>query len=139
MRFMVLMIPGVYRKPTAPNFAPPADGVGKMMKYNEALAKAGVLVALDGLTPPEKGARLTYRGGKATVMDGPFTEAKEVVGGYWIIQVKSRDEALEWARRIPAEDDDIVEVRQIYEVTDFPAELQAAAENDIVRAAVSKE
>jgi hypothetical protein len=138
MRFMMLMIPKVYAGPTAPNFAPPADAVEKMMKYNEALAKAGVLLQLDGLQPPEKGARISYKGGKPAVKDGPFTEAKEVVGGYWMIQVKSKDEAVEWARRIPAADGDIVEVRQVFEMSDFPADVQAAAENDAVKAAVAK-
>jgi hypothetical protein len=138
MRFVMFMIPGNYQKPSDPNFAPPADGVAKMMKYNEQLAKAGVLLTLDGLTPPEKGARVRYKGGKVTVSDGPFTEAKEVVGGYWLIQVKSREEAIEWARRIPAGDDDIVEIRQIFEFSDFPADVQAAAENATVRAAIGR-
>ena len=138
MRFMMLMIPKVYSGPTDPNFAPPVDAVEKMMKYNETLAKAGALLQLDGLTPPEKGARVHFAGGKVTVKDGPFTEAKEVVGGYWMIQVKTRDEALEWARRIPAADGDIVEVRQVFEMADFPPEVQAAADNDAVKAAIAK-
>jgi hypothetical protein len=138
MRFVMFMIPKVYQGPTEPNFAPPADGVEKMMKYNEQLAKSGVLLALDGLTPPEKGARIRYNGGKVTVKDGPFTEAKEVVGGYWIIQVKSREEAIEWARRVPAADGDIVEVRQIFELSDFPVDVQAAADNATVKAAIGR-
>lgn len=138
MRFMMLMIPKVYSGPTDPDFAPPVEGVERMMRYNEALAKAGVLLQLDGLTPPEKGARVYFTEGKATVKDGPFAEAKEVVGGYWIIQVKTREEALEWARRIPADDGDIVEVRPVFEMADFPDEVQAAAENDAVEAAVAK-
>jgi hypothetical protein len=138
MRFVMFMIPSVYQKPTDPDFAPPADGVERMMKFNEQLAKAGVLLALDGLAPPEKGARVRYKGGKVTVKDGPFTESKEVVGGYWIIQVKSRAEAIEWARRIPADEDDMVEVRQIFELSDFPADVQAAAENETVRASIAR-
>lgn len=131
MRFMMLMIPGVYQKPSDPNFTPPADMVEKMMKYNDELMKAGVLLALDGLHPPESGARVTFRGGKATVKDGPFTESKEVLGGYWVIQVKSRAEAIEWARRVPALDDDVIEVRQVQEMSDFPPEIQELIPPDL--------
>ncbi|MHB0962307.1 MAG: YciI family protein [Gemmatimonadaceae bacterium] len=126
MRFMMMMIPAAYAGPTNPDFAPPVDAVERMDKYNAALEKAGVLLSLDGLMAPEKGARVRYKGGKATVTDGPFTESKEVVGGYWMIQVKSRDEAIEWARRVPADEGDIVEVRQVYELADFPPDVQAA-------------
>lgn len=136
MRFMMLMIPTVYAGPTDPDFTPPADMVERMTKYNEQLARAGVLLALDGLHPPAAGARVRYRGGTPTVQDGPFTESKEIVGGYWLIQAKSRDEAIEWARRIPALDGDIVEVRQVYELSDFPADVQAAADSSVVKAAV---
>jgi hypothetical protein len=97
-----------------------------MMKYNEQLQKAGVLLALDGLHPPSVGARVTFAGGEAKVTDGPFTEAKEVVGGYWMIQVKSREEAIEWATRCPG-DDCTIEVRQVQELSDFPADVQKAA------------
>jgi hypothetical protein len=116
MRFMMIMYPGA--KAETGGLPDPA-AIGAMMKYNEELSKAGVLLALDGLQPTAKGARVRYKGGKATVSDGPFAEAKEVVGGYWIIQVKSRDEALEWARRIPASDEEMVEVRQVFEMSDF--------------------
>lgn len=126
MRFLMMMIPAVYAGPTDPDFAPPVDAVERMDKYNAALAKAGALLSLDGLMPPEKGARVRYKGGKPTVTDGPFTESKEVVGGFWMIQVKSRDEAIEWARRVPADEGDIVEVRQVYELADFPPDVQAA-------------
>lgn len=131
MRFMILMIPGVYQKPSDPDFAPPADMVEKMMKYNEELMRAGVLLALDGLHPPETGARVTFSGGKATVKDGPFSEAKEVLGGYWMIQVKSRAEAVEWARRVPALEDDVIEVRQVQEMSDFSPELQELIPADL--------
>lgn len=124
MRFMILMIPGVYQKPTDPSFMPPPDMVEKMMKYNEELMKAGVLLSLDGLHPPEKGARISFAGGQATAKDGPFTESKEVLGGYWMIQVRSKAEAVEWAKRIPALDGDIVEVRQVQEMSDFTPEIQ---------------
>lgn len=126
MRFMMLMIPKGYET-AAPGAMPDAEGVAKMMKYNEALQKAGVLLALDGLHPPSMGARVTFAGGRATVTDGPFTEAKEVLGGYWLIDVKSRDEAIAWASRCPAGDNEIIEVRQVQEMDDFPADVQAAA------------
>ena len=98
-----------------------------MTKFNDALTNAGVLLSLDGLQPSSKGARVSFSGGKPTVTDGPFTEAKEVIGGYWIIQVKSKEEAVEWASRCPAADGDVIEVRQVYEMSDFPPEVQAAA------------
>src|ERR1700675_3505750 len=123
MRFMMLMIPKGYEK-AAPGTMPDPEKVAAMMKYNESLQKAGVLLALDGLHPPSTGARVSFPGGKAKVTDGPFTEAKEVVGGYWMIQVKSREEALEWASRIPGKDNEMVEVRRVMELTDFPPDAQ---------------
>jgi hypothetical protein len=125
MRFMMLMIPKGYEK-AEPGTMPKAEAVARMMKYNESLQKAGVLLALDGLHPPSTGARVTFAGGNAKVTDGPFAEAKEVLGGYWMIQVKSREEAIEWATRCPG-DDCIVEVRQVQEFSDFPTEVQEAA------------
>jgi hypothetical protein len=126
MRFMMLMIPKGYEK-AAPGTIPDAKAVAAMMKYNESLQKAGVLLALDGLHPPSTGARVSFSGGKPKVTDGPFTEAKEVVGGYWIIQVKSRAEAIEWASRCPGSDNEVIEVRQVQEMSDFPADVQKAA------------
>jgi hypothetical protein len=126
MRFMMLVIPKGYEN-AAPNEAPQADAVAKMMKYNEALANAGILLSLDGLKPPSAGARVSFSGGKPKVTDGPFSEAKECVGGYWMIQVKSREEAVEWAKRAPMGDNEIIEVRQVQEMEDFPADVQAAA------------
>jgi hypothetical protein len=106
---------------------PPADAVAAMMKYNESLQKAGVLLALDGLHPPSAGARVTFAGGKPKVIDGPFIEAKEVLGGYWMIQVKSKAEAIEWASRCPASENEIIEIRQVQEFDDFPPDVQEAA------------
>ena len=126
MRFMMLMIPKGYEK-VAPGAMPDAKAVAAMMKYNESLQKAGVLLALDGLHPPSTGARVTFPGGKAKVTDGPFPEAKEVVGGYWIIQVNSREEAIEWAKRCPASENEMIEVRQVQEMSDFPPDVQKAA------------
>ena len=126
MRFMMLMIPKGYDK-AAPGAMPDAKAVAAMMKYNESLQKAGVLLALDGLHPPSMGARVSFSGGKPTVTDGPFAEAKEVLGGYWMIQVKSREEAIEWAKRCPGSDNEVIEIRQVQEVSDFPPEVQQAA------------
>jgi len=118
MRYMMLMIPGGYGS-AAPDAMPDPQAVAAMMKYNEELQKAGVLLALDGLHPPAAGARVTFAGGKPMVTDGPFTETKEVLGGYWMIQVKSREEAIEWAKRCPASATDTIEVRQVHEMSDF--------------------
>jgi hypothetical protein len=127
MRFMLLMIPKGYEA-AKPGTLPEAKAVAAMMKYNESLQKAGVLLALDGLHPPSMGARVSFAGGKAKVIDGPFSEAKEVLGGYWMIQVKSREEAIEWASRCPGSDNEVIEVRQVQEFSDFPADVQKAAE-----------
>jgi hypothetical protein len=133
MRFMMLMIPGGYEK-AAPGTMPDAKAVAAMMKYNESLQKAGILLALDGLHPPSAGARVTFPGGKAKVTDGPFAEAKEVLGGYWMIQVKSREEAIEWASRCPASENETIEVRQVQEMSDFPSDVQqAVADFDALR------
>ena len=85
------------------------------------------MVALDGLHPPSTGARVSFKGGKPTVTDGPFAEAKEVLGGYWMIRVNSRAEAIEWAKQIPGGDNEIVEIRQVQEMEDFSPEVQQAA------------
>ncbi|WP_437331833.1 YciI family protein [Sorangium sp. So ce394] len=126
MRFMMLMIPRGYES-AAPGTMPDAKAVAAMMRYNESLQKAGVLLALDGLHPPSMGARISFPGGKPRVVDGPFAEAKEVLGGYWIIQVKSREEAIAWASRCPGSEDAIIEVRQVQELADFPPDVQAVA------------
>jgi hypothetical protein len=136
MRFLMLMYPSEKAEQGA---MPDAAGVGEMMKYNEELSKAGVLLALDGLHPSSKGARITWDAeGAPRVTDGPFTEVREVIGGYWILQVKSREEAIEWAKRVPSRDARKIELRQIFEMTDFPADVQKAADNPTVRAAVEK-
>jgi hypothetical protein len=142
MRFMMLMIPAVYqpksdgRPQVDEGFAPTLDDVSAMMKFNEELAKAGVLVSLDGLHPLSKGARVSYAGGKPAVTDGPYAEVKEVLGGYWVINVGSKEEAVEWARKIPADEGDIVEVRQIFEMSDFPEDVQRAADCSTVSEAL---
>ena len=124
MRFMMIMIPKDYQTAKA-GWVPNFKDMEAMGKYNEELGKAGILLALDGLTPPATmSARVTFKNGKSKVTDGPFPEAKEVIDGYWIIQVKSREEALEWASRIPGQDNETVEVRRMFDLTDFDAETQ---------------
>jgi hypothetical protein len=126
MRFMMLMIPKGYET-AAPGTMPDTKAVAAMMKYNESLQKAGVLLALDGLHPPSMGARVSFQGGKPKVTDGPFAEAKEVLGGYWMIQVKSKEEAIEWASRCPGGDNEVIEIRQVQELAEFPADIQEVA------------
>ena len=142
MRFMMLMIPAVYQRgqgqTLGSDFAPPAEAVAKMNKYNEELAKAGALIALDGLHPPLAGARVAFKGGKPKATDGPFAESKEVLGGYWMIRAKSREEAIEWAKRVPAEEGDTVEVRQVFDMEDFPEDVRKAGENKRVQSELEK-
>src|SRR5687768_9093554 len=120
MRFMMLMYPGAKAEAGA---LPDQKSIAPMMKYNEELTKAGVLLALDGLKPTAEGVRIKISDGKRTLSDGPFTEAKEVVGGYWLIQVKSKEEAVQWASRCPLADDETLELRQAYELSDFGHEV----------------
>ena len=126
MRFMMLMIPKGYES-AEPGAMPDAAAVSAMMKYNEDLQKAGVLLALDGLHPPSMGARVSFAGGKPLVTDGPFAEAKEVLGGYWMIEVASKAEAIAWAKRCPASENEVIEIRQVQEMSDFPEDVQEAA------------
>jgi len=123
MRFMLLMIPKGYED-APPGTMPDPKHVEEMLRYNDSLQKAGVLLALDGLHPPSMGARVSFAGGRPRVVDGPFPEAKEVVGGYWMIDVRSREEAIEWAKRCPALESEVIEVRQVQEISDFPAEVR---------------
>lgn len=126
MRFMMLMIPKGYES-AKPGTMPDAKLVEAMTKYNESLKRAGILLALDGIHPPSMGARVSFDGGRPKVSDGPFSEAKEVLGGYWLIQVKSMEEAVEWASRCPALDGDVIEVRRVQEFSDFSPDVQRAA------------
>ena len=118
-RFMMIMIPKDYGS-APPGTPPDPKAVAKMDKYNKELMAAGAWVEGEGLHPPSMGARISWPGGKTTVTDGPFAEAKEVFGGYWIIKAGSKEEALEWARKIPGDEGDVVEVRQVHEAGDFP-------------------
>jgi len=126
MRFMMLMIPKGYEK-AKPGAMPSAEAVAAMTKYNAELQNAGVLLGLEGLHPPSMGARVEFTAGKPKIVDGPYIETKEVLGGYWMIQVKSKEEAVKWASRCPVFGDDVIEIRQIQEFTDFPPDVQEAA------------
>ena len=126
MRFMMLMIPLGYET-ARPDVELDPERVRAMMKYNEALKDAGVLITLDGLHPPSTGARVSFATGKPIVTDGPFTEAKEVLGGYWMIEVGSLAEAVTWAKKCPASANEIIEIRQVQEISDFSDEVQQAA------------
>jgi hypothetical protein len=121
MRFMMLL-------PAPPNALeqgpPKKELVMAMKKFNDDMRKAGVLLGAEGLHATSKGTRLRVSGGKRVITDGPFTEAKEVIAGFWIIQVKSKDEAVEWAKRCPLPENGLIEVRQVFENSDFPPELQ---------------
>ena len=126
MQFMLLMIPADYET-AAPGTMPDADAVAAMMKYNEELQAAGVLQSLNGLHPPSAGVRVSFAGGRPLVTEGPFTQTTETLGGYWLIDVESRDAAIDWAKRCPAADNEVIEIRQIYEMDDFPPDVQKAA------------
>ena len=123
-RFMMLMYPNVTEEHYEEGVR--AEDAGAMAKFNQTLIQAGVLLALDGLHPPSMGARVSLAGGKTTITDGPFTEAKELVGGYWLIDVKSKEEAVEWASRAPINEGDLIEVRQVFEMEDHGPEVRAA-------------
>jgi hypothetical protein len=123
---MMLVIPKGYER-AEPGTMPDAKAVARMMEYNRELQQAGVLLALDGLHPPSVGVRVSFAGGTPTVSDGPFAESKEVIGGYWMIQARTKEEAIEWAKRAPMGDNEIIEVRQVQEMADFPPDVQEAA------------
>jgi hypothetical protein len=124
MRFLMLMIPGNYTA-VQPGTLPELEAVEAMMKYNKKLDEAGVLLSLEGLHPPAEGVRVSFAGGRPVVHKGPFPEAKEAVGGYWLIRAGSLDEAVKWAALCPANEKDTIEIRQIQEVSDFSEEIQA--------------
>ncbi len=131
MRFMAFMIPAVYQpkngKQTDPRFTPDAEMMAKMGRFNDELTKTGALLAVDGLQPVTTGARLAFSAGKVALTDGPAIDAKEVVGGYWLLAAKSKQQVVEWMKRCPAQEGDVIEIRQVAELSDFPADVQAAA------------
>ncbi len=120
MRFMMIV---KANKDSEAGIMPEEKLIAAMTKYNEELAKAGVLLDLSGLQPSAKGARIKFSGGKRTVVNGPFGDAKDLIAGYWLIQVKSKDEAIEWAKRAPAPHGEgkegEIELRQLFELEDF--------------------
>ena len=122
MRVMVLV---KANKDTEAGVLPDEKLLTDMGKYNEELVKAGVLLSMEGLHPSSKGARVRFSGAKRTVIDGPFTEAKELIAGFWILEVKSKEEAIEWVKRCPnpTGEDGEIEIRQIFEAADFGSEL----------------
>ena len=122
MRFMVII---KANKDSEAGVLPNETILTEMGKYNEELVKAGVMLAGEGLHPSSKGARVTFSGGKTTVVDGPFTETKELVAGFWLIQARSIDEAIEWVKRCPSSLDEEfqIEIRQVFEADDFGAEF----------------
>ncbi len=124
MRFMMLL-PAPAEPLEKAVAAPNKELVNAMHKFKEDMTKAGVLLAAEGLHARSKGTRIRVSGGKRIVTDGPITEAKEVMAGFWIIQVKSKEEALEWAKRCPLPENGLIEVPQVFEASDFPPELQA--------------
>lgn len=127
MRFMLLMIPDGYAA-AQPERMPDAKAVEAMTKYNESLKEAGVLLSLDGLHPPSGGARVTFKnGGRPQVSHGPFSDTKEALGGYWMIRVGSQQEAIDWASRCPVSHDAVIEIRQVFEMEEFPEDVQKAA------------
>ncbi|HEY6425150.1 MAG TPA: YciI family protein [Pseudonocardiaceae bacterium] len=120
MRFMVIVKAD---QDSEAGVMPSEELLTEMGKYNEELAKAGVMLAGEGLHPSSKGARVKFSGGKRTVTDGPFTEAKELIAGFWLIQVKSKEEAIEWVKRAPFDGGAEIEIRQVFEAEDFGAEF----------------
>ena len=120
MRFMMLMIPAVYQGGKPPSgFTPDPKKMEEMGRFNEELGKAFKIESLNGLHPLAKGARVSFAKGKPSVTDGPFIEAKEVLGGYWLVEAPSKEEVVKWAQRCPADEGDTIEIRQIFGPEDF--------------------
>ena len=121
MKFMMLMIPAVYQdgNKVDPHFVPDPKKMEEMGRFNDQMAQSLKIESLNGLLPVTTGARLSFSKGKPTLIDGPFIETKEVLGGYWIVEAKSKEEVVKWAQRCPADDGDVIEIRQIFEAADF--------------------
>lgn len=121
MKFMMLMIPAVYNSSEKPKqgFVPDPEKMKEMSRFNDQMGKALKLESLNGLHPLDTGARVSFGKGKPTVTDGPFIESKEVLGGYWMVEANSKEEVLKWAQRCPADQGDVIEIRQIFEAADF--------------------
>ena len=136
MRFMIIVKAD---KNSEAGVMPTEKDLAEMGKYNEELAKAGIMLAGDGLHPSSKGARVRFEGKKRTVIDGPFAEAKELIAGFWIWQVKSKEEAIEWLKRAPFDGGTEVELRQVFEAEDFGAEFtpELRKQEDRIRAQIT--
>lgn len=121
MQFLMLMIPGIYngREKVEDDFVPDPAEIAKMERFNEEFGKAVKILSLNGLHPQSTGARVSFGKGKPVVTDGPFIESKEVLGGYWMVEADSKEELVKWAQRCPAEEGDIIEIRQIFDLADF--------------------
>jgi len=121
MKFMMLMIPAVYQggKGPKPGFVPDPEKMEQMGRFNQEMGKALNILDLNGLHPQATGARVSFAGGKASVTDGPFIETKEVLGGYWLVEADSKEEVLKWIKQCPADDGDVIEIRQIFGPEDF--------------------
>ena len=121
MQFMMLMIPAVYQggKKVDPGFVPDPKKVEQMMRFNEELGQVFKILSLNGLHPVNTGARVSFSNGKTTVTDGPYIETKEVLGGYWLIEAPSKAEVVQWTQRCPAEEGDVIEIRQVFDEADF--------------------
>jgi hypothetical protein len=138
MRFMMLV---KANKDSEAGVLPSKELVAAMGKFNEEMVKAGVLLGGEGLHPSSKGARIKFSGGKRTVTNGPFPETKELLAGFWMIQVKSREEAMDWASRVPFADGEEIEIRQVFETSDFPPEVlppEDAAREEALRAELQR-
>jgi hypothetical protein len=142
MRFMMIVKASKDSEAGAP---PKKEMIEAMGRFNEEMMKAGILLAAEGLHASSKGARVKFSSGKVTVVDGPFTETKELIAGYWLIQVKSKEEAIAWARRSPAphgaDVDTAIEIRQVYELADLPPEVlspESAAREQAMRDQLEK-
>jgi len=116
---------------------PPPEAIAAMGRFNEQLIAAGILLAADGLQSSSRGARVKKEGGKLVVKDGPFAETKELIAGYWLIDVKSKDEALEWVKRIPFEEGQEIELRKVFEASDFP--VDSVSEDHLAKEAAWRE
>ena len=125
MRFMILVKAS---KESEAGIMPSKELIAAMGQFNEEMARAGVMLAGEGLQPSSKGARVSFSGGKARVTDGPFAETKELIAGFWMIEASSKAEAIDWASRAPFEDGAVVEVRQVFEVSDFPPDVLPPAD-----------
>ena len=142
MRFMMFMIPYVYQgkkgEKLDAGFMPDAKNVEKMSKYNEELAKSGALISLDGFHPPINSARISFDKGKPKVSYGSAKNAKNVLGGYWMIKVNSLEKAVNWAKRVPVQEGDVIELRQIFEISEFPVDVRIAAGTESLKIELEK-